>query len=113
MIEIDVEELRKQVKLSEVQFLGGPRDGDTLIPLDFKVDHLVSTHSLWWTEKNSVHLYLLNKRDERYYLMYVGGKVDDLLKATSEVHGKVPWDLVQVVPLLKSMEKGCKYYEGS
>jgi hypothetical protein len=109
MLEINAEELMRQAKLSKVQFVGGPRDGDTLTPLSFKIEHLVSTHSLWWTDKNSVSFYLLSKKDEDYCMMYVGGNVDKLLEVTSEVYGKVPPDLLQVVPLLRSMEKGCQY----
>lgn len=106
MLEINAEELMTQAKLSQVQFVGGPRDGDFLRPLQFKIEHLLSTHSLWWSDKNSVSFYLLNKRSEGYYLMYVGGNVDRLLEANAELYGEIPHDLKSVVPLLRSMEKG-------
>lgn len=109
MFEINAEELMRQAKLSKVQFVGGPRDGDKLKPLSFKIEHLVNTHCSWWTDKNSVSFYLLSKKDEDYCMMYVGSNVDKLLDLTSEVYGKVPQDLLQVVPLLRSMEKGCNY----
>jgi len=113
MIEIDVDELKKQVDHSEIQFVGGVRDGDKVVPILTTIEHLASVRSMWWIEKTAIHLYMLNKNKDTYYMMYAGKSVDKLLELASEVYGNIPWNLAKAVPFLRSVEKGCKHYEGS